>query len=174
MQFDPLGKGYLAVCFTVPTDSRNENDTNFPNDARVWNLNTGKYCKLEGHIQTISDIKFSCNSEYIITGGYDGSLRVWNNIEGDFRNFSQKLPTNNNERLLKVDCHPKNPLVYSYFSMVDRLTVGHLNKIQSDNYNIGRHLWFNNPTEVRFFGENKLVPHTDGRNVFTSYMHIWA
>ena len=39
--FDPLGKGYLAVCFSVPTDRNNENDLDYPNNSRVWNIKTG-------------------------------------------------------------------------------------------------------------------------------------
>jgi WD40 repeat protein len=216
VQFDPLGKGYLAICFSVSTDRNNENDVNYPNDSRVWNIKTGytfyylntfyylifclvhylihylihylntfhylihyyytfyylilcfflfhfifllffihlfysgEYTKLVGHSQTVCDIKFSCDSKYILSCGLDGTIRRWEEFDSSFiPSFSfpslYKFPKNH---FLKMDTHPSQSLLFSVISTEKKLSVFNKDTQQHFCDPIFKKYWTKDPVKI--------------------------
>ena len=46
--------------------------------VRIWDVQTGELLRiLEGHLNGVSQVSFSPNSQFLASGSYDGSLRIW-------------------------------------------------------------------------------------------------
>jgi WD40 repeat protein len=46
--------------------------------VRIWDVQTGELLRiLEGHPNGVSQVSFSPNSQFLVSGSYDGTLRIW-------------------------------------------------------------------------------------------------
>lgn len=46
--------------------------------VRIWDVQTGELLRtLEGHLNGVSQVSFSPNSQFLASGSYDGTLRIW-------------------------------------------------------------------------------------------------
>jgi WD40 repeat protein len=72
MNFSPDGKMLVTACGTA--------------GAFVWDLTSGKPLHQFKHGQYfVRSAEFSSDGEWIISGGYDGTVRIWNAKTGEFR-----------------------------------------------------------------------------------------
>lgn len=55
----------------------------------LWDINTGeKKILLKGHKGSVMSIAFSPNEEMLASGGYDGSIRLWNTNSGKIKDIT--------------------------------------------------------------------------------------
>ena len=84
--------------------------------------------------------------------GYDdGTLRVWEEKEKSFID-SYSLPSLfsfHQDTLLKIDCHPTNPFIFSCISNRNKLTVFNNKSRQNFNDPIFKKYWHNNPVKKK-------------------------
>eukprot|EP00741_Cyanophora_paradoxa_P021199 tig00000237_g20460.t1 len=72
--------------------------------AYVWNIATGQALhRLQGHTDTVANLKFSFDGKLVATAGMDGTAKVWN-VETGALNCTLEGPAAD---LTWVDWHPK-------------------------------------------------------------------
>jgi WD40 repeat protein/formylglycine-generating enzyme required for sulfatase activity len=67
-------------------DQRFDNDATAPNDigVRLWDLASGKELRsFRGHEDRVAGVAFSADGKRLITGSWDGTMRVWNVATGN-------------------------------------------------------------------------------------------
>jgi WD40 repeat protein len=69
-----------------------EGNGDWEDNAAIWDVETGKRLHtLHGHAKVVSSVAYSPDSKHVITGGQDGTGRIWNAATGAL------------ERLLRLD-----------------------------------------------------------------------
>ena len=51
-------------------------------DALLWKMGSPKPVFLRGHADLVKSVAFSANGKVAITGSYDGSMKLWNGLDG--------------------------------------------------------------------------------------------
>ncbi|HEV2601648.1 MAG TPA: hypothetical protein VGT41_05090 [Candidatus Babeliales bacterium] len=78
------------------------------NTADVWDGNTGTFkYNLIGHTNTIRDIAFSNDNQFIVTGSSDNTARVWNTADGTLRH----ILTGHTRAITSVAISPDNMFI---------------------------------------------------------------
>jgi WD40 repeat protein len=75
----------------------------------VNKFKTKQLFELQGHTETVEFAKFSYDGRYLVTGGMNNLLRVWD-VDAGF-SLKQTIDSIPQEDLAFVDWHPKAPLL---------------------------------------------------------------
>ncbi|MGC1350185.1 MAG: caspase family protein [Xanthobacteraceae bacterium] len=84
--------GISSVAFAPDGRTLIEGNGDWEDNAAIWDVETGKRLHtLHGHAKVVSSVAYSPDSKHVITGGQDGTGRIWNAATGA------------QERLLRLD-----------------------------------------------------------------------
>ena len=75
-QFSDFSGSIVEIAFNKSGEKMVAASTNTEPNAYLFNLKDGKRCKLEGHTETVSDVKFTVD-EQIVTSSFDKVIRVF-------------------------------------------------------------------------------------------------
>jgi WD40 repeat protein len=74
--------GFLSVSnkvnsLSISPDSRFVAAGYDDSNITIWDLKTRKVQNLEGHRKSVYSVSFSADGAYLVSGGWDGKIRVW-------------------------------------------------------------------------------------------------
>ena len=146
--------------------------SNPPNELVMWDLSKGVYKKLEGHNQTISDVKFTCDGKYLLSGAYDYYVRVWD-VE---KNELKKSLIKREEKVTAIAVHSSEPHIAANLSNNRCLFLWDLKKIKcvASMRRLNKNVvdWKNEGTCITF-GGNRLLSGTNAGESDPSCLHVW-
>ncbi|KAA1128627.1 hypothetical protein PGTUg99_016087 [Puccinia graminis f. sp. tritici] len=84
----------------------------------IWNASTGQeILKLEGHRDSLSAIEFSCDGQYLATGGVDATIKIWKNCDPQaFSKWEFLMDLEGSEEVTWLTWHPKLAVLLAGFS----------------------------------------------------------
>ena len=69
--------------------------TGTQNNAKIFQMGTGKCIDLFGHKGTVSDVFYSLDSNQIVTSSYDKTIKIWNSTTGVLSDILERNETIN-------------------------------------------------------------------------------
>jgi WD40 repeat protein len=101
---DEISKyGISSVAFAPDSRTLIEGNGDWEDNASIWDVETGKRLHtLHGHAKVVLAVAYSPDGKHVITGGQDGTARIWN------------VATGAQERVLRLDsASPFESVTYS-------------------------------------------------------------
>ncbi|KAA3658886.1 MAG: hypothetical protein DWQ04_23760 [Chloroflexi bacterium] len=84
VRFNPTGAHLIAVGAIIETTGASRFNGSL---ARIWDTNGDFVVDLIGHDGNVSDVRFSPEGTYLATSSTDGSARIWDIRNANYRNF---------------------------------------------------------------------------------------
>ena len=84
----PALKGHQAPVWSIAFREEPENNEilascDAKGEIRIWNIETSQSRKLEGHTSRLRSIAFSPDYQKLVSGGDDGTVKIWNIKSGE-------------------------------------------------------------------------------------------